>query len=487
MKIIKGEAPNTLTRRAMHKVQPLLYRTAPNKDVDGFKRHIMDFEARRRNTKTLEEAREIFRMLQLMSHGKGPDEAYILRDPLTGLWRGAETPTIKESYGLETTGKRAEKSKDSFRSRYGKVTARSREDFLLLIQQTETCERGRAEQIFVTMATNKSVIPPILRDNPTNTWRGFLSPTPSMDDVIAEGPTTKQAYYWKLFHEMPWLKHDQRKLEESDAIPWVIQAAAAERDDARKLIDRAWNCSKDKKKIPLQFRTLDGVKQIGGKGYVEPFRLTGEAREKLLNMPPVIDEDGHDDEIDNSIMAATGCDKSQADKVIALAEEEELLARETLTNSKGREHNCICGKKWLEDYLAKRRAKKLAEEAESRHKKAEEETRLESERKQRESEPPFPFWPHRDTVTDENFLELITLNVLFKGLGNGDAIYSTDLEDFKLRVTQAEQYYEVPFAGDDGAPLVDYLVSKGVVCKRLQAKQKRGPLKLEEAWTLADD
>jgi hypothetical protein len=387
MKVTIGEAPNSLTRRAMAKVYPPLYRGARNMDVEAFKRHIMDFEAKRGNPKTFEDASEIFRMLQVLSHGKGPGEAYILRDPLTGLWRGAETPTIKESAGLATYGKRKERFEKSFRYRYEKVTARSREDFISLIEQTEKCPRDRAEQIFVTMATNKSLVKPILYDKPTNTWRGHLAPVPSIEDFASGPPTTKQAYYWKLFHEMPWLNHSQRNLEESEAIPWVMQAAEAQRDEARKIIDRAWNCSKDKQKVPLQSRTLDGVKQIGGKGYVEPFQLTEEAREKLLNMRAVINElvadekanERMDAEVDRAIMGATGCAKSQTWDVEDQAVEEGLLVKVEI-GVNGKDRDVICGKKWFDELKADHRAKQLVKEAEAQRKQQE----AEAQRNQQE-------------------------------------------------------------------------------------------------------
>jgi hypothetical protein len=373
MKHTKGEAPNSLARSAMEGVHPPLYRRAKNRnDAEDFTRHILDFEKERGHPKTYEEASEIFRILRF--------KGYIIHDPLTGSWRGSDIPSIKESFGLETHGKRAEKSKGSHRSKFGKITARSKDELIDEIQRIEDCDRSRATTIFRCGKNNKSVKPVFVYDKPTNTWRGHLADPPTMANTATSLLTKIQRGHWELFGKMPWLNHDRLKLEESDAITWTCEKASVDREAARRLIDNAFHSCRDKSKIPLLFRTLDGVKQIGGKEYVEPFRLTEEVREKLLNMAGVA---GH--ELNRAIKALLNLKDSQVDEAIELAFGEELLVdgEVTITNKVTREESvAIGGKKWYDELLAK----ELAKQNEARKKKAEKEAQQAAEREKLEAE-----------------------------------------------------------------------------------------------------
>jgi hypothetical protein len=296
------------------------------------------------------------------------------------FWRGIETPPIRESAGVAPSSGKRKRYDKSYRKRYQNVTYRYRDEFIRLIQETEPCDEGPAERIFNSMRNSRALKPPIKRHKPTNTWGGSEAPEPTLDDFDGQPRTTKQQDYWKLFREMPWLDHDRRKPEESKAIPWLMDSAGVDRGEAERLIGRAFNCSKDQSKIPLCFRVVEGVKQIGGKEYVEAFRLTGEIREKLLNMEPVIDEEEYDRELDNRIMAATGCKRSQSRDVEELALEEELLVKVDMVVN-GEDRGVICGKKFHDDLVVKQRAK----EVEAQEKKAQEEARKqEAEQKRKE-------------------------------------------------------------------------------------------------------
>jgi hypothetical protein len=86
-------------------------------------------------------------------------------------------------------------------------------------------------------------------------------------------------------------------------------------------------------------------------------------------------------------MVATGCKKSEVDKVLAIAtDDEELLIRKDLIVT-GKDRSVICGKKWYDEFAAKAQAKEAAErqkKAEKEAQQAAEREKLEAERKEQE-------------------------------------------------------------------------------------------------------
>jgi hypothetical protein len=351
----------TLYHRAMAGVMPRLYRRAP---YTGMTQHILDFERKRNNPKTPEEAKKIstvFRQRSLIAKRENKlDDAILRFDEITKLWGGWETPPVRESLGIERNTARGEQSKNSYRTKFGQITARSKCELLDEIMSIENCDLVRAEQIFVTCRTNKSKLPVFLYHKATNTWRGCFANEPDIDDAVERATTNKQEEYRLLFAPMPWLNHDQRKLEESDAIKWVMQRETSfSFDEAKRKIDRAFTCSKNKAKISIRSRTCDGFKQIGGRDYVEPFPLTDEICDKIRKLDP-IQKEYYRDEICKRFSILP----EQIEQVIGQIRDRKLCAIWSMTViDTGNPCEAVVGEKYAADFTEKELAQKQEDES----------------------------------------------------------------------------------------------------------------------------
>lgn len=116
---------------------------------------------------------------------------------------------------MENNTKRGEQSRGSHREKFGKITARSKQDFLDEIMAIEGCGIDRAKQILKTCHANGIV----RYDKPTNTWRGFLADPPPLAETVKAAPTSKQQEYRKKYGCMPWLsEHDFRNPAQSEPL-----------------------------------------------------------------------------------------------------------------------------------------------------------------------------------------------------------------------------------------------------------------------------
>src|SRR5260370_15669812 len=102
------------------------YRNLPNGDKHDFPEVIRGFNASQGYRITLEEAKEIFRLLVRMSRNMKedgrPDEQYIVCYSIAGktIWKGRWTPAKCESLGLVRKGNRGAQSEGSHRQKFGK-------------------------------------------------------------------------------------------------------------------------------------------------------------------------------------------------------------------------------------------------------------------------------------------------------------------------------------------------------------------------------
>jgi hypothetical protein len=236
---------------------PKLYQWAPRLPTkDEFVRYIHKFENDRGQKISLNRAEEIFNILHQQSHDADRegrrDGIWITRDPVTGEWGGSKTPFNRVKYGMENNTKRGEQSKGSHRLKFGKITARSKQDFLDEIMETEGCGIDRAKQILKTCHANG-----IARyHKPTNTWRGFLADPPTLAETAKVPPTSKQEEYRRKYGCMPWLTHDWQNPDQSEVLRWIVArelelGEIIDIAEAGKRYRRAWSCSKDKSKLPF--------------------------------------------------------------------------------------------------------------------------------------------------------------------------------------------------------------------------------------------
>src|SRR6202022_3319039 len=97
------------------------------------------YEAGRKNRINREQAEHIFTQLRSQSHRaeeqKRESEIWIVFDPPTRMWKGFETPPLRESVGLPRNTKRGEQSKNSYRKRYEHQPPQSKASMLERIQE----------------------------------------------------------------------------------------------------------------------------------------------------------------------------------------------------------------------------------------------------------------------------------------------------------------------------------------------------------------
>jgi hypothetical protein len=233
---------------------PKLYRRAPRLTKDGFVKHIHKFENDRGGNISHDRAKEIFDILRQQSHDAEEEgrrnDIWITFDEATGEWGGSETPSHRESYGMDRNTKRGEQSKGSHREKFGKISACSKQDFADEIMAIEGCGFDRATQIWRTCKDNGIA----KHHKPTNTWRGFLADPPTLADAAKVAPTSRQEEYRKRYGCMPWLTNDWQNPEQSEVLGWIVERDAElgeeiDIEEAQKRYKRAWSCSKDKSKV----------------------------------------------------------------------------------------------------------------------------------------------------------------------------------------------------------------------------------------------
>jgi hypothetical protein len=348
---------------------------------------------------------------------------------------------VRESFGLETYGKRAEKSKGSIRRLVQHITARSRDAFVDEIQRILVCDRAHAEKKFTTARTNKSVLAPVLYHEPTGTWRGHLAPEPTFDETSPRPLAEKQQHYWEMFSSMPWLNNDQRNLESSEAVAWVSEKTGVDRTQAAKLIHQAFGCSRDKAKIPFQFRVVGDIKQIAGKEYIEPYILTDEGRDNLVNMEGV-----NESSFDYRLRTTLKIKETQVAEVSSLVFSEGLLVRDSenfTQKDTGEKCAVICGKNWLDKRLASRRS-----QLEAQMQKEAQQAKAMTQAVTKEATRPPHGWP-----------EKLNGNVDEKLIFQRMTIGSNQLKDFVARAQEFIDYYQ-PKNFPTAQEIVDMCLSK---------------------------
>jgi hypothetical protein len=271
---MKG-AHNMNTPKGKKSFVPPLYVRAPRLVKSEFVNYIFDFENKRGNKTTREQANQYFLTLQQQSRRAAKegrkDGVWITHDFETGEWGGRETP-----FTVSGVDSRIQKGKhrDVLRG----IEPCSREEMLEEIARRYKCDEERARSILGTCKHSE-----VLKyDKPTRTWRSWDADDPTEDDAVERPATAKQEEYWQRYSDMPPVTHNYYEPEKSEHLKW-IQARNSELGEPCELAEseairmRVWNCSKDESKIP--WKRQNG--QIVGKTYVEPVVITDEISAKI--------------------------------------------------------------------------------------------------------------------------------------------------------------------------------------------------------------
>jgi hypothetical protein len=220
------------TKKKQKPFLPQLYvrlECRPNKD--SFILHVQQYTTLKlRNPITMERAEQIFRILNQQSYEAKAEgrweEVWIVHDPQTGEWRGRETPSRREVFGLERKGARGEQSKgDTLRKRYAHLGdgGMTRGEWEALIAETDNLSPEDSKKRFNVLKAKE-----IIRlCRITRLWHGAQAEPPNLQKSVPVKPKSQE--YRERFGRMPELTHDGHNLEKSEHIAWIRESTRAGR------------------------------------------------------------------------------------------------------------------------------------------------------------------------------------------------------------------------------------------------------------------